>query len=599
MSKLDELIQELCPNGVEYKKLGELGKFYGGLTGKSREDFIEGNAKFITYRNVYSNPALQIDVEDRVNIAEGEKQRTLQYGDVIFTGSSETPDECGFSSVVTVKTDEKLYLNSFCFFFRFDDMSVILPNFAKHLFRSNELRYQIGKTASGVTRYNVSKKLMEKVVIPIPPLPVQSEIARILDNFTELTAELTAELTVRKKQYEYYRDYLLLSNENKAEMMCLEEICYSISSGKAITKNNVGKFPVYGSTGIIAKTDNAVYNKSCILVARVGANAGYTHLADGSYDVSDNTLIIDVKDEFNIKYIYYQLVNAKLNRYAKGGGQPLVTAGQIKKVTIPIVPLNIQKRIVDVLDNFEKICSDLNIGLPAEIEARQKQYEYYRDLLLTFAENGHIIDQTDRQTDRQSIIRLLQYVFGYAPVKVKDVFTRIKGTPITASTMKKIEDKNGDVTIYAGGKTIVKAKENDIPNANITRVPSVLVQSRGIIDVIYIDKPFTFKNEMWAYTCSNEVTLKYLYYVLKSNIKKLRDAASGMGSMPQIALPVTEDLVVNLPTIEEQKHVVSVLDKFDSLCNNLGSGIPAEIEYRSKQYEYYRDKLLDFKRFGD
>ena len=440
---------------------------------------------------------------------------------------------------------------------------------------------------------------MEKVVIPIPPLPVQSEIARILDNFTELTAELTAELTVRKKQYEYYRDYLLLSNENKAEMMCLEEICYSISSGKAITKNNVGKFPVYGSTGIIAKTDNAVYNKSCILVARVGANAGYTHLADGSYDVSDNTLIIDVKDEFNIKYIYYQLVNAKLNRYAKGGGQPLVTAGQIKKVTIPIVPLNIQKRIVDVLDNFEKICSDLNIGLPAEIEARQKQYEYYRDLLLTFAENGHIIDQTDRQTDRQSIIRLLQYVFGYAPVKVKDVFTRIKGTPITASTMKKIEDKNGDVTIYAGGKTIVKAKENDIPNANITRVPSVLVQSRGIIDVIYIDKPFTFKNEMWAYTCSNEVTLKYLYYVLKSNIKKLRDAASGMGSMPQIALPVTEDLVVNLPTIEEQKHVVSVLDKFDSLCNNLGSGIPAEIEYRSKQYEYYRDKLLDFKRFGD
>lgn len=210
MTKLNELIQQLCPDGVEYKTLGELGKFFGGLTGKSKDDFTDGNAKFITYKNVYANPSLQIDVEDRVKIADGERQRTLQYGDVIFTGSSETPDECGISSVVTVKTEEKLYLNSFCFFFRFDDLNIMLPDFAKHLFRSNELRYQIGKTASGVTRYNVSKKLMEKVSIPVPPLPVQSEIVRILDNFTELAAELAAELTARKKQYEYYRDKLLM-----------------------------------------------------------------------------------------------------------------------------------------------------------------------------------------------------------------------------------------------------------------------------------------------------------------------------------------------------------------------------------------------------
>lgn len=117
MSKLEELIQELCPDGVEYKSLGELGKFFGGLTGKSKDDFTNGNAKFITYKNVYANPALQIDVEDKVKITDGEKQRTLQYGDVVFTGSSETPDECGISSVVTKKIDEKLYLNSFCFFF--------------------------------------------------------------------------------------------------------------------------------------------------------------------------------------------------------------------------------------------------------------------------------------------------------------------------------------------------------------------------------------------------------------------------------------------------------------------------------------------------
>ena len=141
MSKLEQLITELCPDGVKYRTLGELGKFYGGLTGKSKGDFTDGNATFITYKNVYSNPALNINPDDTVKIVEGENQRTLEYGDVIFTGSSETPDECGFSSVVTKKPEKPLYLNSFCFFFRFDDISIIEPDFAKHLFRSQSLRW--------------------------------------------------------------------------------------------------------------------------------------------------------------------------------------------------------------------------------------------------------------------------------------------------------------------------------------------------------------------------------------------------------------------------------------------------------------------------
>ena len=162
MTKLEELIRELCPNGVDHKSLGTLGNFYGGLTGKTKEDFVDGNEKFITYKNVYSNPALQIDVEDKVKISDGEKQNLLQYGDVIFTGSSETLEECGFSSVITVKTDEKLYLNSFCFFLRFNDSNIILPDFSKHLFRSDALRQQIKKAASGTTRYNVSKEKIKK-----------------------------------------------------------------------------------------------------------------------------------------------------------------------------------------------------------------------------------------------------------------------------------------------------------------------------------------------------------------------------------------------------------------------------------------------------
>lgn len=167
-------------------------------------------------------------------------------------------------------------------------------------------------------------------------------------------------------------------------MLPLSEICNSISSGKAKTKDDIGKYPVYGSTGIIARTDKAVYNKMNILVARVGANAGYTHLAQGGYDVSDNTLIVDVKSEYSLKYIYYQLVNIGLNRYAKGGGQPLVTAGQIKEVVLPVPMKQEQERIVSILDRFDSLCNSISEGLPGEIEARNKQYEFYRDKLLSF-----------------------------------------------------------------------------------------------------------------------------------------------------------------------------------------------------------------------
>lgn len=101
---------------------------------------------------------------------------------------------------------------------------------------------------------------------------------------------------------------------------------------------------------------------------------------------------------------------------------------------------------------------------------------------------------------------------GVKYVAIKDYFTRLKGTPITAGKMKEIDSPDGEIRIFAGGKTVINAHEKDIPNANITRVPAVLVQSRGVIDFIYYEKPFTFKNEMWAYTAENKITVKYLYY---------------------------------------------------------------------------------------
>ena len=170
--------------------------------------------------------------------------------------------------------------------------------------------------------------------------------------------------------------------------------------------------------------------------------------------------------------------------------------------------------------------------------------------------------------------------------KVKDVFQRLKGTPITAGKMKEIENPNGEIKVFAGGKTVINANEADIPNANITRVPAVLVQSRGVIDVVYYEKPFTFKNEMWAYTTDNKTTVKYLYYVLKNNIQHFRDAASGMGSLPQISLPVTEEFNIPIPPLPVQSEIVRILDNFTELT--------AELTARRQQYEYYNNTLLSF-----
>ena len=136
--------------------------------------------------------------------------------------------------------------------------------------------------------------------------------------------------------------------------------------------------------------------------------------------------------------------------------------------------------------------------------------------------------------------------------KVKEKYKRLKGTPITAGKMKEIATLSGPIKIFAGGKTIIDANEEDIPNANITRVPAVLVQSRGVIDVVYYDKPFTFKNEMWAYTTDNQTSVKYLYYVLKNSIQVFRDAASGMGSLPQISLGITEDFEIGRASCRER-----------------------------------------------
>ncbi|MDF8265176.1 restriction endonuclease subunit S [Luteipulveratus flavus] len=197
--------------------LGDVGSIFGGLTGKSKADFANGNARFVSYVNVFNNIAVNTRADDFVQVRAHEKQRTLQRGDIIFTGSSETAAEVGMSSVVTAEVSEPLYLNSFCIGFRPTDDDLIDPDFAKHLFRSDEMRRQIVRTASGVTRFNVSKARLAQVEIPIPPKDEQRRLAGLLDSFkalvNDISTGLAAERGARHKQYEYYRDKLLTFSE--------------------------------------------------------------------------------------------------------------------------------------------------------------------------------------------------------------------------------------------------------------------------------------------------------------------------------------------------------------------------------------------------
>lgn len=199
--------------------MGEIGSFYSGLTGKSKNDFSDGNAKFITFTNIFSNIAVKLDTDATVKISQNEKQNTVMRGDVLFTGSSEIKEESGMSSVVTMTPVEPTYLNSFSFGFRIknefkDDLN---PEFMKFLFRSKGMRKSIIKTANGVTRFNVSKKRMLDVKVPIIPLVEQNRIVVTLDKFEKLTSDISvglpAEIEARRKQYEYYRNKLLTFKE--------------------------------------------------------------------------------------------------------------------------------------------------------------------------------------------------------------------------------------------------------------------------------------------------------------------------------------------------------------------------------------------------
>ena len=385
MSKLDELIKELCPNGVEYKELGEIVKSQRGktITKELIKDgdipVISGGQKPAYYHNESNRKGEVITVA-----GSGAYAGFVMYWDKPIFGSDAFSIEC-----------DKSYLNI---------------KYIYYFLQNNQMKIYSLKKGGGVP--HVYFKDMQKFLVPVPPLEVQDEIVRILDNFTALTAELTAELTARKKQYSWYRDYLL-KFENKVEIVKLGNVSELKSGGTPKTENleywengiipwmssgEVNKGNIYETEKKITKegyenSNTKMLPKNTVVIALAGQGKTRGTVAITRIELCTNQSLCGIipNEKLNSDYLYHYLKTQyeNLRQLSSGDGtRGGLNLKMIDNYLIPLPPLEVQKRIVEVLDSFEKICNDLNIGLPAEIEARQKQYEFYRNFLLTFKEDS-------------------------------------------------------------------------------------------------------------------------------------------------------------------------------------------------------------------
>ena len=371
MTKLEQLIKELCPDGVEIRSLENCCN----ILDRKRKPVTKSAREAGEYPYYGAN-----GIQDYVS-------------DYIFDGIFILVGEDG--SVITSTgnpvvtwAEGKIWVNNHAHIIEQNASGDVLLRYLFHYIQTIDVTPLIHGNIPKLTGGD-----FRALQIPIPPLAVQREIVRILDNFTELTTELTAELTARRKQYEYYRDALLTASDN-IEYQTLPEISENLDrQRKPVTKGNreAGEYPYYGASGIVDYVSDYIFDGDYLLVSEDGANllARSTPIAfsiSGKNWVNNHVHVLKFDTAIMQKYVEIYLNSIDLSKYISGGAQPKLNQDNLNKIPIPVPPFNKVKIIVAILEKFSALCNDLTSGLPAEIEARKKQYEYYRDKLLTFQE---------------------------------------------------------------------------------------------------------------------------------------------------------------------------------------------------------------------
>lgn len=384
MSQLSYMEKLLDGVDVEWKALGEVCDFKNGFAFKSSL-FKEAGLPIIRITNVDGKNISLADVKyfDPSDYKENTASYEISKGDILIAMSGATTGKIGFYA-----HESPAYLNQRVG--KFLPKPKILNNRYLYHYLLSKVE-QIYVIAGGGAQPNLSSiALMAKIQIPIPcpdnpekSLAIQSEIVRILDKFTALTAELTAELNMRKKQYNYYRDKLLSFEEGEVEWVTLNTVA-NIKNGKDWKKLGPGSIPVYGSGGIMQHVDTFAYDKPTVLIPRKGSITNIFYVDEPFWNV-DTIYYTELNlDKIIPKFFYYFMTTIDMMQLDTGSGRPSLTQAILNEIKIPLPTIDEQARIISLLDKFDTLTTSLQEGLPREIELRQKQYEYYRDLLLNF-----------------------------------------------------------------------------------------------------------------------------------------------------------------------------------------------------------------------
>ena len=415
MPKLDKLIRELCLDGVQVFRLEEIAHY-----AKTRIDCKTINEdNYVGVENLLQNKAGKTKATSvpTTGMVIAYQKNDILIGNIrpylrkVWLADCEGGTN-GDVLTVQIKDTEK-----------------VLPQFLYYVLSSEKFFLYDIQNSKGAKMPRGSKDAVMKFEIPLPPIEVQREIVRILDNFTNLTAELTAELTARKTQYAYYRDNLLTTKPQWNHVKILDMLSQPITDGPHTTpqfvQNGVpfisvdsiwdGKIHFEKRRGYITEEFDEECckkykpQKNDVYMVKSGSTTGKVAFVDTDirFNIWSPLAAMRVNEKNSARFLFYLLQTERVQKQVKAksshGSQPNLGMRELEQFEVDIPPLDVQNRIVNVLDNFEKICSDLNIGLPAEIEARQKQYEYYRDKLLTFAENGNtILSRAEQSRAEQS-----------------------------------------------------------------------------------------------------------------------------------------------------------------------------------------------------